>query len=179
MARAKVKTVLVVDDEPHLRHYLRMVLEDAGYCVLTAADGLEGLNLARAHRPDLVSVDLAMPRKTGYRLLVEMRREEGLKDIPVVIVTAHARDSVGVRALTELRAAGYDLSRSDYLEKPVSASTYLAAVARALGVEGREDSRSVGELRELLRNRIEDAGPEALKRALEALARSLPGEEER
>lgn len=174
MTRAKKRTVLVVDDEPHVRHYFKMVLEDAGFAVLTAADGEEGLALARAHRPDFVSVDLAMPRKTGRRMLVEMKRDPDLAGIPVVIVTAHARDALGSAVLRELEAAGYLRSRDDYLEKPVSAERFLEVVQQALHLGGG-DGEAVEALRAALHARIADAAPDALRKALEVLSEEVEG----
>ena len=173
MAHTKGRTVLVVDDEPHVRHYLKMVLQDAGFTALTAGDGQEGLEMVRAHRPDFVSVDLAMPRKTGRRMLMEMKRDPELSRIPVVIVTAHARDALGSKVLAELEDAGYLGSPDGYLEKPVAASRFLEVVQRALGNDDSRDTPTLEALRSALHSRIADASPEALKRALEVLSNEI------
>ncbi len=173
MTRTKKRTVLVVDDEPHVRHYLGTVLQDAGFCVLTASDGQEGLELVRAHSPDFVSVDLAMPRKTGHHLLLEMKRDASLSQIPVVIVTAHARDALGARMLAELEDAGYLASPDGYLEKPVAASKYVAVVQQALGIDDSGGEPSLDELRAALTSKMADASPEALRKALEVLSREV------
>ncbi len=176
MAQAKARTVLVVDDERHVRHYLKMVLEDAGFAVLTASDGVEGLEMVRAHRPDFVSVDLAMPRKTGRHMLLEMKRDPELSRIPVVIVTAHARDALGSKELKELRGAGYLATPNGYLEKPVAASRFLEVVHAALGSEWTDGDTALEQLRLALHSRIADAGPEALRRALEVLSEEVEDE---
>ena len=81
------KTVLVVDDEPDVRQYLSAILEDAGFDVLNAEDGETALEIIRDRRPDFISLDLMMPRKSGHKLLYELKRDKSLRKIPVLIVT--------------------------------------------------------------------------------------------
>ncbi|MHC4590261.1 MAG: response regulator, partial [Planctomycetota bacterium] len=88
MPSAENKTVLVVDDEPDVREYLASILRDARFNVLTAADGEEALEIARRDRPDFISLDLVMPRKSGQKVLYELRKDKALSRIPVLIVTA-------------------------------------------------------------------------------------------
>lgn len=65
MTRAEDKTVLIVEDEPDVRLFLQTVVEDAGFNVMTAADGEEALKRAREKKPDFISLDLILPRKSG------------------------------------------------------------------------------------------------------------------
>ena len=81
-------TILVVDDEPDVVAYLEMLLQDAGYATVSAADGREGLAKARAHAPDLVCLDITMPEESGMRLYRNLREDPALASIPVVVVTA-------------------------------------------------------------------------------------------
>jgi len=83
-------TILVVDDDPAAREVLAGPLRQAGYGVLTAADGATAVDLARSHRPDLITLDLAMPGVDGSRLLPVFKEDPALKDIPVLIVSALA-----------------------------------------------------------------------------------------
>ena len=85
---AEKKTVLVIDDEPSAVTYLSAVLEDAGYEVVTATDGEEGWTVFEASRPDLVSLDINMPKKSGMKLYREIREHPELGRVPVVVVTA-------------------------------------------------------------------------------------------
>ena len=94
------KTILVVDDEPNVRDFLKAVLMDAGFQVRTARDGVEALEMIRDDPPDLISLDLIMPRKAGHKLLFELKRDKDLSRIPVLVVTAlhhahglHAREA--------------------------------------------------------------------------------------
>jgi signal transduction histidine kinase len=104
--------VLVVDDDEAFRYVIRHILHDAGHGVLEAADGAAGLQLAREHRPDLMVLDLNLPRIDGFTLLLRLR-EPGLAEIPVIICTAQALSLEQKRALAAARAIvpKHDLSR--------------------------------------------------------------------
>lgn len=83
-------TVLIADDEPAIRQVLSLTLSRLGHRVLSAVDGEEALVLARAHEPDLVVSDVAMPRRSGTALLEALRRHPRLARIPVILVSAAA-----------------------------------------------------------------------------------------
>ncbi len=160
------KYVLVVDDEPDVRVYLRDALEDAGFAVETAADGLEALELVRRRLPDLISLDLVMPRHSGARLYRELQKDRKLSSIPVLIVTGHARDELGRTDFEELTMSGPGV----YLEKPVRPDSYVSAVRRLLGMENIDSPEPASEdLRRSLDRALSGADHEALQRALEAL----------
>lgn len=84
------KTILVVDDEPDVVTYLTTLLEDNGYATVAAADGVEALDQVEAQRPDLISLDITMPEKSGVRFYREMRENDATKGIPIIIVTGVA-----------------------------------------------------------------------------------------
>jgi CheY-like chemotaxis protein len=172
MARPEDKTVLVVDDEPNVRLYLRAILEDAGFSVVTAADGDEALNAIHQKKPDFISLDLVMPRKSGHKLLYELRKNPALSRIPVLIVTAHARDEMGQKDLEDLLENRIMLGPGTYLEKPVSPEAYVRAIQRALGIEESDESRAKRDLKEELDRSLRSASPEAMRLALEALSKA-------
>jgi CheY-like chemotaxis protein len=82
------RTILVVDDEPHVVAYLEMLLQDQGYATVSAADGREGLEKAKAHTPDLICLDITMPEESGVRMYRNLKEDSGLASIPVLVVTA-------------------------------------------------------------------------------------------
>ena len=88
----QVKTVLVVDDDPDARDYLATVLEDDGIAVSIAKDGAEAIAVMEESTPDLVSLDITMPEKSGVAVYRRIKEEESLKDIPVIIVTGISSD---------------------------------------------------------------------------------------
>ncbi len=170
MTRPEDKTILVVDDEPNVREYLATVLEDAGFQVRIASDGEEALETIRQNKPDFISLDLVMPRKSGHRLLYELKRDKELARIPVLIVTAHAKDDLGQADMDEILDNRVMSGPGVYLEKPVNPRNYVRSVKRALGLEVEEDEaeQKLG-LREELNESLRGASPEALRKALEAL----------
>jgi CheY-like chemotaxis protein len=174
MVRAQDKTVLVVDDEPDVRGYLAQVLQDAGFAVCTAGDGVEALEMIRAHPPDFISLDLVMPRKSGHKLLYELRKDRLLSRIPVLIVTAHARDELGEGDLRDIVDSRVISGPGVFLEKPVKPVDYVRCVQRALGVEESPEDGDRASLQDELRRRMPAAEPHALRRALEALKRKEP-----
>jgi len=169
MQQAARKTVLVVDDEPDVRRYLATILEDAGFAVLTAANGEEALVAIQADPPDLISLDLIMPKKSGHRLLYELKKHKAFARIPVLIVTAHARDELGKGTLQELLDNGVMSGPGTYLEKPVSPLTYVRSVERALGLEPRDETEDRLTLKQELERSLQGATSDALLRALEAV----------
>jgi CheY-like chemotaxis protein len=169
MTSARDKTILVVDDEPNVRNYLRAVLEDADFNVLTAADGEEALRIIREKRPDFISLDLVMPRRSGQKVLYELKKDKELSRIPVLIVTAHAKTEMGKGQVEDLIKDAALSGPGLYLEKPVSPSAYVRCVQRALGLEESEESVDKINLKVELEDRLKGASPEALRRALEAL----------
>jgi CheY-like chemotaxis protein len=175
MERAEDKTILVVDDEPDVRGYLVMILEDAGFRVLTAGDGEEALELIRRDKPDFISLDLIMPRKSGHKLLFELKRDRELSRIPTLIVTAHARDELGKQALQEVLDSSVMSGPGTYLEKPVNPDSYVRAIQRALGIESPPEMSERGDLKEQLRDSLQGASTDAMREALEALRKAKMG----
>ena len=82
------RTILVVDDEPHVVAYLEMLLQDQGYATVSAANGREGLEKAKAERPNLICLDITMPEESGVRMYRNLREDAELASIPVLVVTA-------------------------------------------------------------------------------------------
>ncbi len=115
--------LLVADDEPDARELLGEALGDE-YDVLTAADGQEAVDVARAQRPDLLLLDLNMPRLDGFEVLEQLRADPSTTDMPVILVTARSDDAGKVRAL--------DQGAVDYLQKPFSERELRARVERTL-----------------------------------------------
>lgn len=97
------KHILVIEDEVSFRDILTKELSKEGYEVITAVDGIEGLEKMRKDRPDLILLDIVMPRKDGFSVLEEMRSEDGLKDIPVVVLS-NSGDIVELSRVKELGA---------------------------------------------------------------------------
>lgn len=172
MASPQDKTILIVDDEPDVRTYLQTILADAGFKVKTAGDGVEALELIKEEKPDFISLDLVMPRKSGHKMLYELRRDKELSRIPVLIVTAHAKDELGEKDLKDLMDNRIMSGPGTYLEKPVNPRSYVRSIKRALGIEENGEEEDKLELKEKLEKEIRAADPDMLRKALEALKKS-------
>ncbi len=111
------QTILVCDDEASLRELVRVVLGD-GYRFVEAEDGEQALELARKQRPDLIVLDVMLPRLNGLEVLAELRRDAALQDVPVVIVTAwsHAESLAVSSGADRFVAKPFD---PDELKRPV------------------------------------------------------------
>ncbi|MBL8092636.1 MAG: response regulator [Anaerolineales bacterium] len=112
-----MKKVLVVDDEPKLAAIARDYLVAAGYSVIVAPDGPEGLALARKERPDLIVLDLMLPGMDGLDVCREIRRES---NVPIVMLTARVEETD--------KLIGLELGADDYLTKPFSPRELVARV---------------------------------------------------
>ena len=123
--------VLVADDSLVVRSLLRRQLEDHGYAVVEAADGDEALAICHDRKPDVVLLDVEMPKLDGYGVLRSMRKDPDLAEIPVVFLTA--------RATTDDVVEGLRLGAHDYLRKPFEPAELVARVSAALRVKVLQD----------------------------------------
>ena len=113
--------------------------------------------------PDLISLDLVMPKKSGAKFYHELTKKKEWSKIPIIIVTGHARDDLGKADLKELTMSGPGV----YLEKPVKPDNYIAAIKSILKMDTTVEEKKNAELVELqskLKNMIDDADPETLKK---------------
>jgi CheY-like chemotaxis protein len=125
--------ILIVDDYADNRELLRLMLEGVGHRVCEAEDGRVGLEMAWSEMPDLILVDLSMPKVDGWEVLSQLRANEGTRHIPCVAVTAFA-DSVHARAVER----GFDA----YLSKPFRRLELIETVERMLSRQGGEAATS-------------------------------------
>jgi DNA-binding response OmpR family regulator len=156
-------TVLVVDDEADVRTFLSAALIDAGFKVVTASDGIEALDLVKASPPDLISLDLVMPKRSGVKFHRDLIKNKEWSKIPILIVTGHARDDLGRTDLKELTMQGPEI----YLEKPVKPQSYIAAIKKLLHLETSERESEIADLIALqseLKNFVDAADPATLKK---------------
>jgi twitching motility two-component system response regulator PilH len=127
------KKVLVVDDDPDVRLFSVTVLEENGYTPLEAANGEEGLKMIKQEKPELVILDVLMPRQSGIRLYRELKTDKSLKNIPVIILSGIARKTFlrSQKALTEF--GGKEVPEPKvYLEKPVEPEVLAGEIKKIL-----------------------------------------------
>ena len=121
------KLALVIDDDPDIVTFLTTLLEDNGYAADSALDGVEGLEKTRSRRPDVILLDITMPEKSGVRFYREVREDEQLKSIPVVMVTGVMQEFKHF-IHTRRRVPPPD----GFIQKPVDKLELLQTVARVL-----------------------------------------------
>jgi len=105
-----VKTILVVDDEPDVAQLLSLILKTDGYNVLVAVDGQEALEKARKEAPDLILLDVMLPKLDGYRVARMLKFDENYKHIPIIMLTAKIQEKD--------KKTGMEMGADDYLTKP-------------------------------------------------------------
>ena len=123
------KYILIVDDDPDLVETVAMLLESKGYEVGKAYDGIEGEEAIKKRRPDVLVLDVMMPRKDGYKLCKELKSNKWTQDIPVILLTAVGE---AVSSTTYTHAEGMSTEAEDFIPKPVDAKTLVEAVERLL-----------------------------------------------
>jgi DNA-binding response OmpR family regulator len=118
------KKILLVDDSRTSLFMERMILRQGPYELVTASDGAEGVAQALAERPDLILMDVVMPRMTGYEALRALRENHTTREIPVILVTTRGEPS----NVEE----GWDAGCNDYVHKPINPEELLAKVRSCL-----------------------------------------------
>jgi twitching motility two-component system response regulator PilH len=128
------KKALVVDDNPDVRRFSVAILEKNGYTSLVAEDGENGLRMIKEEKPDLVILDVLMPRQSGVRLYRELKTAESLKDIKVIVLGEIAEKAFlrSQKALAEFGGAKVPEPEM-YLEKPVEPEELAEAIQKVMG----------------------------------------------
>jgi DNA-binding response OmpR family regulator len=121
------KYILVVDDDPDLVETVGMMLESKGYEVGKAYDGIEGEETIKKRRPDLLVLDVMMPRKNGYVLCAELKKSKLTRDIPIILLTAVGE---AVPTTSYSHADGRATEADDYIPKPVDTESLVESIER-------------------------------------------------
>ena len=169
MAHASEKKILVVDDEPDVRNFLAACIKDAGFQVETAVDGEDALAKVEANPPDLMTLDMVMPRKSGIQVIRRLRKNERFKRLPVIVITAHAHDEFGSDDVKGFYTFVSGMRPRYILEKPVTPEKLAKAIAEILQVEPEEAPPRDSSEREELMQMIQQTDEDTLKRISEML----------
>ncbi len=148
-------TVLVIDDDPMVRELLERTLTDADLHVYTAANGQEGIEYARALRPNIITLDVMMPGMDGWQVLTTLKADPEIAHIPVIMLT-----------LLEEKSQGFTLGATDYLNKPIQRTQLFEAIERHLETAHQESDGKQSQP-SLLVVEDDDATREMLCRILE------------
>ena len=149
--------ILIMDDDAHIRRFAQVHLKADGHEVVSAEDGAEGLAMVEWERPDLILLDVVMPKMDGYEVLRQLRGEEPFRGIPVIMFTTE----IGTREV----ARGLDAGAEDYITKPFDPEEFLARVRSCLRMKELE--------RELVEKERKLAGVETLRQTLVTLSHHI------
>ena len=125
MSALKHKRILCIEDETEMIDLIRLILSRRGFQVVGAAGGIEGLEMIRQEKPDLILLDLMMPDMDGWEVYQQMKADEEIRSIPVIVVTAKAQS---IDKVLGLHIAKVD----DYIAKPFSPQELLSSVEKVL-----------------------------------------------
>ena len=171
MAKASEKTILVVDDEPDVREFLSTCMEDAGFNVKVAEDGVDGMEKFQKYMPDLVTVDMVMPRRSGINLIRKLRKDKRGANIPVIVITAHAQDEFGQEDISKFDGFATHLKPRYIIEKPITPETLIKAICNILKVEADFDdtTQKPGNERNEVMDMLKNADKDTIKKISQML----------
>lgn len=121
---SKNQTILVVDDEQDILDFIEYNLKQDGFDVLKAEDGLEGMEMAREYRPNLILLDIMMPKMDGLEVVEQIRNDQKLKQVPIIFLTARGDEQTEVE--------GLDKGGDDYITKPISTKKLISRIKAVL-----------------------------------------------
>ena len=129
--------ILIIDDDTDVILVLSTVLQDQGYDVISAQDGITGLDMVKSERPDLILLDLMMPEKSGISLLQDIKKDKNLKEIPVIMVTGVSSET-GIDLDSFLKRSTEKANESQaprpdgYIQKPVDPAKLIKVIKEFL-----------------------------------------------
>jgi CheY-like chemotaxis protein len=122
------KKVLIIDDEPDVVAYLETFLGDVGFSTVSAADAMEGREVAKREKPDVITLDIAMPEKSGGKFLRELQEDEDIAHIPVVVVTGVMKEYK-----TFIHGRKHIKPPAGYIQKPIDREALIETIREVLG----------------------------------------------
>ena len=128
-----LQKVLIVDDEPDSIAFLKAILAEENLEILTANDGSEGLNAAKNQKPDLMILDVQMPKMNGFEVFEQLRKDPDTQDIPVIMLTG-IREKTGIGFSGDEMSEFYGRAPEAYIEKPIDPEKVSSAVKNILRI---------------------------------------------
>ena len=130
----KKQTILVVDDEPDAIEFVKAIISETGeFSVITALDGESGVEKAKAELPDLAILDVMMPKKNGFEVFYELRRDPRTAHIRAIMLTA-VSEKMGMKYSKEAMGEFYGKEPEDFIDKPIDPERLQGAIRNVLGI---------------------------------------------
>ncbi len=173
MANANEKKILVVDDEPDVRNFLTVCIQDAGFVVDSAVNGQDALDKIEKERPDLITLDMNMPKMSGIKLIRILRRDKELSQLPIIVVTAHAHSEFASEDVKTFNAFTSGLKPKRTIEKPVTPEILIKTICEILDVEAVPDiaaDKPISSDEANLAKMLKNSDPETLQKIKDLLA---------
>ncbi|MBN1277586.1 MAG: response regulator [Deltaproteobacteria bacterium] len=131
------RKILIVDDDPDVVLFLSTILQDNGYSTIDAPNGQKGLEMVKSEEPDLIMLDLMMPRKSGISMLTDLKNDDKLRIIPVIMVTGVSGETgINLESFLERSSnggpGGVDIRPDGFLEKPLDPKRVLKMIKNVL-----------------------------------------------
>lgn len=128
------KKVLIADDEPDVREFVQAVLEEDGYSFLTVGDGEAAVQTAKAEKPDVVILDVQMPKKNGFQVFQDLRQNSATQSIPVIMLTA-VSERTGIKFDKDTMGEYFGSEPEAYIDKPIDPVKLREAVSKLVETE--------------------------------------------
>ena len=128
------KSILVIEDDPNALRFIEYILEQEGYKVSTASDGVEGLSKAQDEHPDLIVLDVMLPGLDGYEICYQLRQQLDTCALPILMVSAKARQ--------DDKDIGLKMGADDYITKPADPSVIVAKVKALLNGKNQNNCQA-------------------------------------
>jgi len=128
------KTILVVDDEPDSVEFVTAIISEIGdFSIISASDGISGLEKAKAELPDLIILDVMMPKKYGFEVFHDLRRDSKTENIPVIMLTGVV-EKTGIKFSREDMGEFLGKEPEDFIDKPVDPDRLQKTIKKVLGI---------------------------------------------
>jgi|YelNatPaOPRAMG01_1025707.scaffolds.fasta_scaffold00844_23 CheY-like chemotaxis protein len=128
----EAQKVLIIEDDPEFSYYLRVVLEDEGFRTMIADDGINAYNAIKTYLPDLITLDLLLPNKTGIKLFTQLRKHNKFSSIPIIVITSYSLNSYPAVDLKKTLYSNKLSPPEAFLEKPIESKELLSTIQRIL-----------------------------------------------
>ncbi|HIC91652.1 MAG TPA: response regulator transcription factor [Syntrophaceae bacterium] len=130
-----IKKILMVDDDPDFVEATKLILEHKAYEVIVAYDGIEGLKKAKTEPPDLIILDVMMPKMDGYQVCAKLKEDPKYCNIPILLLTAVGR---AIQATEYTKEMGMRTEADDYVDKPIEPSELVSRVENLLKISAEK-----------------------------------------